>query len=78
MAQRALDSFDPAQAAHTRQIIKSAGRKDVCSICGDDPAEDFRIVRENLPVSAVASIRLCGDCRNMRGAMYGESYEPLG
>ena len=73
----ALDAFDPAQAAHTRQILKSAGRKDVCSVCGDDPAEDLKIVREKLPVNAVASIRLCGHCRKIRGAMHGESYEPL-
>jgi hypothetical protein len=74
----ALEAFDPAQAAHTRQIIKSAGRKDVCSICGDDPAADFKIVQENLPGNAVASIRLCGDCRAIRSAMHGERYEPLG
>jgi hypothetical protein len=55
----------------------SAGRKDVCSVCGDDPAEDLKIVREKLPVNAVASIRLCGHCRKIRGAMHGESYEPL-
>jgi len=61
----ALDSFLPAQAAHTRQILKAAGRKDVCSICGDDPAEDFKIVEENLAANAVASIRLCADCRKL-------------
>jgi len=34
-------------------------------------------MRENYPLKAFASIRLCGDCRKMRGAMHGESYEPL-
>lgn len=73
----ALDVFDPAQAAHTRQILKAAGRSDVCSVCGDHPAEDFQMVGENVHPVAVASIRLCDDCRNMRQAMNGEKYEPL-
>lgn len=73
-----LDAFQPTQAAHTRQILKAAGRKDVCSICGDDPAEDFKIVEEKLAANAVASIRLCAGCRRLRQAMHAETYEPLG
>ena len=73
----ALGVFDPRQAATTRQILKAVGRKDVCSVCGDHPAEPLRIVAANLPAEAVASIRLCADCRKMRWQMYGEVFEPL-
>jgi len=74
----ALQAFNPQQAAATRQILESSGREDVCSVCGDDPAPELKIVGEAMPANAVASIRLCDDCRNMRGSMYGETYEPLG
>lgn len=73
----ALDAFNPVQAGFTRQILKSADRNDVCSICGDDPAQDFKLVDEELPINAVASIRLCEDCRRVRREMHGEKYEPL-
>lgn len=68
----ALDVFNPVQAVHTRQIMKSAGRAGVCSVCGDDPPKDFKIVVPNLPVNAVASIRLCDYCRRMRSSMNAE------
>jgi len=74
----ALDAFDPQQAAHTRQILKSAGRPDVCSICGDHPATDFKIAgKSSVPANAVASIRLCADCRQLRADMLDEVYEPF-
>jgi hypothetical protein len=34
---KALDAFDPQQAAHTREMLRLAGRADVCGVCGDDP-----------------------------------------
>jgi hypothetical protein len=74
----ALRAFNRQQAEHTNQILKLAGRTDVCSICGDHPASDFKIVGEVLPANAVATIRLCRDCRQKRSAMYGEKFEPLG
>lgn len=73
----ALEAIDPIQAAQTRQILKSAGRNDVCGVCGDAPATDLRLVTKGLPENALASIRLCDDCRKMRGSMYGETYAPL-
>lgn len=68
----ALEALNPRQAAHTRQIIESAGRKDVCGVCGDAPASDFKVGGVTL------AIRLCDDCRNIRGSMMSENYEPLG
>ena len=38
----ALEVWNPKQAAMTRMVIASAGAPDVCSICGDDPARDYR------------------------------------
>jgi hypothetical protein len=72
----ALDTFDLLKAAVTRQILKSAGRNDVCGICGGDPAADFRILGKSQSASTVATIRLCQDCRVMRG-MNGDVYEPF-
>ena len=74
---RALDASNPTQAAHTRQIIASAGRDDVCSVCGDDPAEDYKVIGSSFSAKAVASIRLCGDCREIRIEMHGEQFAPL-
>lgn len=73
----ALEKFNSGQAAHSAQIIKRAGRSDVCSICGDSPTLDYKIVGDNLPDKAVATIRLCEDCRAIRERMYRETYEPF-
>jgi len=70
----ALQGAAPGQAAHTRQILKVAGRDDVCSVCGDHPASDFRIVSRGIPVGAPTQIRLCGNCRQMREILLGERY----
>jgi hypothetical protein len=72
----ALAAFNPAQVAHTRTILKAAGRDDVCSICGDDPASDFQIVLPFPDQNAVATVRLCDDCQKLR-EMNGESYIPF-
>ena len=71
----ALETFNPSQANHTRAILKAAGRDDVCSVCGDFPAEDLELVGANAP--PLASIRLCQDCRVIQSAIEGESYQPL-
>jgi hypothetical protein len=74
---RALNAFNPQQAAATRRIIELAGRTDACSICGDHPANDYKLVGKYFPSDAVATIRLCDDCRSIRKASYGEEFEPL-
>lgn len=63
----ALASFNPQQAAHTETIVKAAGSPEVCSVCGDNPAQDYKLTND-LPPEAVATIRLCDDCLGMRGA----------
>jgi hypothetical protein len=73
---RALDKFNPMQAAATRQVIELAGSHEVCSICGDEPSTDYRLTGE-LGNDAVGTIRLCGDCRNIRSKMFAEEFEPL-
>jgi hypothetical protein len=73
----ALEGINPQQATHTRQIIESAGRDDVCSVCGDDPAKDFRLVHPEPALNAVITLRLCNDCRSMRSMFQGETFEPL-
>jgi hypothetical protein len=74
---RALSAFDEVQAAATQRIIESAGRDDVCSICGDHPAADYKLIGEKLSSKAVATIRLCDDCRVIRAEMYEETYAVL-
>jgi hypothetical protein len=72
----ALEAFDQVQAMQTRAILKAAGRADVCSICGDNPAIDYNLVSPKPHPNAVATIRLCGDCLTIRKAT-GESFELL-
>ena len=72
----ALEAFNPQQAAQTRQIIKMANSQEVCSICGDDPAKDYKLDAPGLPANAVATIRLCDDCRSIR-KQGGENFIPM-
>jgi len=73
----ALESFDQVQAAHTRTILRAAGREDVCSICGDEPASDYKLVSPKPYRDAVATIRLCEDCVKIR-KMNGQTFQPFG
>lgn len=70
----ALEKWNPQQAAHTREIVTLAGNAEVCSICGDSPAKDYRLVGHALPAAAVGTLRLCNDCWNIRRGMYVESF----
>lgn len=72
----ALEAFDQIQATHTRTILKAAGRDDVCSVCGDDPALDYRLVSPKPHPKAVATLRLCDDCLTIRTAS-GELFDFL-
>jgi hypothetical protein len=71
-----LESFDPVQADHTRQIIEMADSSEVCSVCGDDPATDYKLVHPFPVTDAVATMRLCDGCRFIR-ELDGESFMPL-
>jgi hypothetical protein len=72
----ALESFNPAQAAHTRKIIELAKDDQVCSVCGDDPAKDYKLDMPSLPSTAVATLRLCDDCAKLRRGG-GENFIPM-
>lgn len=74
----ALESVNPQQAEMSRQIVTAAGSSDVCSVCGDRPAKDYKIVGVKLGDGTDATIRLCDDCRNIRSQMHDESFSELG
>lgn len=56
-----LAKINPRQAAMTRATVERAGSEDVCSICGDRPAQDYA------KDDAVLLVRLCNDCRLIQG-----------
>jgi Permuted papain-like amidase enzyme, YaeF/YiiX, C92 family len=62
----ALEIWNPAQAAMTKIAIATAGSLDVCSICGDDPAADYRLEEEYRPPGGVDTLRLCDDCLDIK------------
>ena len=72
----ALQASDPAKAAHTRQIIELAGSDAVCSVCGDDPAADYKLEAVKLLDNTVLTLRLCNDCLKIRSDQ-GENFVPM-
>jgi hypothetical protein len=64
----ALEQWDPPKAVMTREIIKLSGRVDVCSVCGDGPASDYRLAEGHRPAGGVDTLRLCDDCVRIRQA----------
>jgi len=72
----ALEQWDPPKAMMTRKIIDLTGRTDVCSICGDDPASDYRLAEEHRPAGGADTLRLCDDCVGIRREA-GEPFMPL-
>lgn len=54
------------QAKQARMIVEAAGSPDVCSVCGDDPTNDFQLAPGTFPIDAVVSVRLCDDCHEIR------------
>jgi hypothetical protein len=72
----ALTRFDANQAAHTAAVIRRAGRSDVCSICGDDPARDYEIDLTQADPGAVTTLRLCDDCLSIQKRQ-GARFTPL-
>jgi hypothetical protein len=72
----ALEACKPRHAAHTKLIVEIAGKDEVCSVCGDEPAADYKLDAQDLDATAVASIRLCETCRKIR-ELGGRVYQPL-
>jgi hypothetical protein len=71
----AMTRRDPRQATMTRMVIDAAGSSDVCSICGDDPALDFRLDEPGADVVHPLTLKLCIDCVSIR-ASNGERFVP--
>jgi hypothetical protein len=72
----AMDNWDPVKAAVTRFVIDQEGRDDVCSICGDIPASDYRREKAFRPAGGPDTLRLCEDCLEIRKNM-GEPFEAI-
>jgi len=65
-----LREWNPTQAAITEAIIQAAGSLDVCSVCADDPANDYALV--SMPAAGPGTLRLCDDCSRIRSV-----FEPM-
>lgn len=72
----ALEIWDPPTAAMSRIAVESVGSLDVCSVCGDEPASDFRLVLRQRPANGPDTLRLCDDCLKIR-SQNGESFVRL-
>lgn len=72
----ALAASNPQQAAHTQFILSQEGKSDVCSVCGDEPTEDYWLPLAATPTGATMTLRLCEDCKGIRSAA-GEDLVPL-
>lgn len=72
----ALHRWDPVKAAQTKFVVDDAGHADVCSVCGDHPARDYRLEKRFRPAGGPDTLRLCDDCLEIRKDM-GEPYEPV-
>lgn len=68
--------WDPLKAAQTESVIEAMGREDVCSVCGDDPANDYRLAKGFRPAGGADTLRLCDDCLVIRRAG-GDPFEPM-
>ncbi len=71
-----LSAQDPTKAQLTRTALSIAGNENGCSICGDDPADTYRLKGSYLPAQTVPTLRLCEDCLKIR-ALMGEVFEPI-
>lgn len=72
----ALEQWDPPKAIMTRKVIEMTGRTDVCSVCGDNPANDYCLDENQRPAGGPDTLRLCDDCVQIRRAS-GESFTRL-
>ena len=72
-----LEKQNPNQAAQTKQIISLASSEEVCSICGDDKANDYKLKGSQATPGMVVTLKLCDDCLNIRKKMHGENFVPF-
>ena len=62
----ALRAWDPIKADATEHIINLAGSHEVCSVCGDEPASDYRLEEIHRLAGGIDTLRLCSDCVAIR------------
>lgn len=71
----ALRRWDPSQAAMTEMTLKAVGTTEACTVCGDDPASDYRQPDDGA-TGGPGSWRLCDDCLKIRRSLHGEMLMP--
>src|SRR5581483_11631015 len=62
----AMENWNPLNAEITREIVRLAGRADVCSVCGDEECQDYRLLEPDASPCPVKTMRLCSDCARIR------------
>ena len=67
----------PHQEIASKMAVESMGRSDVCSICGDAPANDYVLETRGSSEKKNVSLCLCDDCLAIRNNMYGEVFLPF-
>jgi hypothetical protein len=72
-----MDKWDPIKSRQTRYIVQQKGTTQVCGICGDTPAQDYRLAPEQRPKGGIDTYRLCDDCLDIRSGLHGEHYASL-
>lgn len=72
-----MDIDEPQKAAMTRHVLSMENRRDVCSICGKDPAPAYRREGPALPGLLTPTLRLCESCLAERMQSYNEAYVPF-
>ncbi len=73
----ALAKVNPQEAAHTKQLLKSAKTPDVCSFCGGEPTRDYQVTNKWFGGNQQATYRLCQDCLSLRATTEGETFALL-
>jgi len=68
---------EPGASPHDKRVVQAAGRIDVCSICGDDPAPICKLTKPRPSGDVLITLRLCDDCRSIRKSMHQETYIPV-
>lgn len=72
----AMQAWDPIKAQATKKVVELAGSNAVCSVCGDEPAADYRLEQKQRQSGGVDTLRLCSDCHEIR-RRGGEIFEAI-
>lgn len=72
-----LSRQNPQQAQISRMFIDLGGSREVCTFCGDSPAQDHRYISDSVQPATVLTCKLCVDCRGIRKMQFDEEYSPL-